>query len=292
MILSMTGYGAAEQATDGVAFALELRSVNNRYFKASVKLPERLSMMEGEVEKLLRAGLVRGSVTYTLRLRDTSPQAAQEINVAALQSYLQQLSHVQRDDQARIDLAALVMLPGVCQPPEVDEAQRQREWEIVKSLTETAIERVNDMRRAEGRALRDDLLNQCKQIRHHLKLIGERAPAVVEEYFQRLLTRANELLNNSKLQLELDDVRREVAIYAERCDINEEVSRLTSHLEQFERLCDSNEVAGRKLEFLAQETLREANTIGSKSNDTLIAHSVVEIKGAIDRLKEQVLNVA
>ncbi len=291
MILSMTGYGEVQHTDDGVSYVLELRSLNNRYFKASIKLPELLSVFESEVEKLLRTRLSRGSITYNLRIRDIRPEAAQEINVAAVESYVKQLSRLSTGAAVRIDLAAILALPGICQPPDLDEAERERQWKVLESMTLKAMDHLIEMRRIEGKALRDDLVSQCAQIRKHLAAIAERAPVVLKEYHQRLLNRANELLAESKLQLQLDDVKREVALYAERCDINEEISRLGSHLEQFERLCDSRELAGRKLDFLSQELLRETNTIGSKANDAVIAQHIVEIKGAIDRLKEQVQNV-
>jgi uncharacterized protein (TIGR00255 family) len=173
----------------------------------------------------------------------------------------------------------------------MDEAERERQWKIIEKMTREVMDRLIEMRRVEGRSIREDLLGQCRQIRDRLASVAERAPIVLREYHQRLLQRANELIGDGKLQLQLDDVKREVALYAERCDINEEISRLGSHLEQFERLCDSNEYAGRKLDFLAQEMLREANTIGSKANDAAIAHLIVDVKGSIDRLKEQVQNV-
>jgi uncharacterized protein (TIGR00255 family) len=292
MILSMTGYGEAQRHEEGMAYVLELRSLNNRYFKASVKLPDFLTIFESEVEKLLRRRLNRGSVTCSLRVRNTSADAAQDINVAALKRYLDQLSDVSTQGSGiQIDLATVVSLPGVCQPPQMDDAQRERQLAVIANLVNEALDRLIEMRRAEGQALRDDLVTHMGRIREHLAAVGERAPVVLQEYHERLLTRVNELLSSSKMQLELDDVKREVAIYAERCDINEEVSRLMSHLSQFESLCDAKEHAGRKLDFLAQEMLREANTIGSKANDSTIAHHIVEIKGAIDRIKEQVQNV-
>jgi len=291
MILSMTGYGEAQLSRDGVSYALEFRSLNNRYFKATIKLPEFLSVFEPDVEKLIRTRLTRGSVTYTLRVRNTNADAAQEINVAALQSYLAQLGCVAPSDQVRIDLAAIVALPGVCQPPEMSERDRKTQWSLIETLTCNAIDHLIEMRKNEGRALHDDLLAQCEHIRRNLAAIATRAPEVRTEYHQRLLQRANELLTGAKLQLQSEDVAREVALYAERCDINEELSRITSHLDQFARLCNAENSAGRKLDFLAQELLREANTIGSKANDATIAHHVVEIKGAIDRLKEQVQNI-
>ncbi|HOA74952.1 MAG TPA: YicC family protein [Phycisphaerae bacterium] len=291
MILSMTGYGEAQHVEDGVAYALELKSLNNRYLKTSIKLPEHLSVFESEVEKLLRERLDRGSVTFVLRVRDHRADAAQEINVAAIQSYLAQLGKVTTDAAVQIDVAALLALPGVIQPPEISEAERERQWKVIASLADEALKHLLSMRQAEGLAIREDLLGHCRQIRTRLAVIAERAPQVVREYHEKLLARANELLAQSRLQLELDDLRREIAVFAERCDISEEIARLTSHLDQFAKLCDSSERAGRKLDFLAQEMLREANTIGSKANDATIAHNVIEIKGAIDRLKEQVQNV-
>ncbi len=291
MILSMTGYGEAQRTDDGVSYALEIKSLNNRYLKTSIKLREHLAVFESEVEKLLRERLDRGSVTYVLRVRDNSADAAQEINVAAVESYVKQLSKVSTSGPFQIDLATILSLPGVVQAPQISESEREQQWATLKELSDEAIRHLLEMRRVEGQAIREDLLNQCRAIREHLAVIAGRAPLVVEEYHQRLLNRTNELINQSKLQLELDDLRREVAVFAERCDINEELARLGSHLDQFAKLCDSNEQAGRKLDFLAQEMLREANTIGSKANDSTIAHRIIDIKGAIDRLKEQVQNV-
>ncbi len=291
MILSMTGYGDAELAEDGVSYALEVRSVNNRYLKASIKLPEHLQFLEPEVDKLVRRRLVRGTLNYSLRVRDTSAQAAYEINTAALQAYLTQLSAVQHSGPVSVDLATILALPGVCQPPEMDEARREHQLRIVTTLTNAALDKLIAMRADEGRALRADLLKHTAMIRTELAAIAERCPQVVAEYHKRLAQRVGELMAQAKLHLEQQDLAKEVALFAERCDVSEEIARLRSHLEQFDRLCDSKQHAGRKLDFLAQEMLREANTIGSKSNDGEIARHIVEIKALIDRLKEQVQNV-
>lgn len=291
MILSMTGYGDAQLSENSVSYALEIRSLNNRYFKPSIKLPEHLQFLEAEVEKLLHARLSRGSINYSMRVRDTSAEAAYEINTAALQTYLDRLATVQHVQTVTLDLAAIVALPGVCQPPVMDEASRERQWKIVEVMTQKALDRLLAMRAAEGKALREDLLGHTAKMREHLAAIGERTPVVVEDYQKRLTSRVNELMASQKFQLAQQDLAREVALFSERCDISEEISRLTSHLEQFDKHCDSKEHAGRKLDFLAQEMLREANTIGSKANDSTIACHIVEIKALIDRLKEQVQNV-
>jgi uncharacterized protein (TIGR00255 family) len=291
MILSMTGYGEAFHDDGGVSYSLEIRSLNNRYLKLAIKLPDHLQFLETEVERLIRERLGRGSITYAVRVRDTSAKAAYEINPAAIRSYLDQLRSVGDGPGLSIDLAALLDLPGVCQPREADESGKEHWWKILQTLTEQAIERLLTMRQNEGRALRDDLLKHLDKVRGHIEAVRARSPEVVKLYQARLRQRVDALLAGAQLALDKDLLAREVAIYADRCDINEELSRLSSHIDQFTELCDSKELAGRKLDFLTQEMLREANTIGSKAGDSEISRQIVEIKALIDRLKEQVQNV-
>jgi len=293
MILSMTGYGAAEHVEDGISYALELRSLNHRYFKLLIKLPEHLQFAEPTVEKMLRSRLGRGSVSCVLRARSDGLADTGTINVAAMQQYLDQMSKVKlpKGITATIDLGMVANLPGVCQPPDVDEEMQQRQLKMIEDLTCRAADALLEMRRGEGQALRADITGICDAVRKQLSSIQHRAPQVIEEYHERLHARVNTLMQRGGFELEADGLMREVAIYAERCDISEELARLHAHLDQFVELCDRKEPVGRTLDFLAQELLREANTIGSKSNDAVIARSVVEIKGLIDRLKEQVQNV-
>jgi uncharacterized protein (TIGR00255 family) len=292
MILSMTGFGEARATVESVSYRVEIRTVNNRYFKPSLRLPEQFVRYEAEVDRQLRSKLGRGSVFFTLRVEDENATTAYEINRAALSKYVSRLREVAGNEPtARIDLAGLLAIPGVCQPPDIDELTLTAQFKIALGITAQAIERLIEMRRAEGAALLRDLDAQCAEIRTRLGLVEVRAPVVVEDYAKKLRTRVQQLLNESNVELEKDALAREVAIYAERCDINEEISRVRSHLDQFETLCQGPEEAGRKLDFLAQELLRETNTIGSKANDAEIAGHVVAIKAAIDRIKEQVQNV-
>jgi uncharacterized protein (TIGR00255 family) len=293
MIQSMTGYGAAHLTSGEVDYALEIRSLNSRYFKSSIKLPESVQFVEPDVDKLLRGRLQRGSVTYVLRMRTGGVTGAYAINRDVMLHYLAQMHDLTLPVgvSARVDLASLLAMPGVCQAPEQDEAAREEVWATVRGLTEEALDRLTEMRRVEGAALRDDLLAQCARIRELAAEVAERAPVVIEEYQQKLRERVAHLVRDAKIEVDKESLVREVAVYADRSDINEEVKRLASHLDQFTKLCDSPELAGRKLDFLTQELLREANTIGSKSNDAFIARRVVEIKGGIDRMKEQVQNV-
>jgi len=294
MLCSMTGYGQASLTDEQTTYMLEIRSVNNRYFKATVKVPEVLSCHEPEILMLLRQRMHRGSVVYLMKLRDVSPKAAYEINDAALVSYVQAAqacAELATVGNWSLDMGVLMQLPGVCQPPEPDPEERQRQWRIIQQLTDQALEGLLAMRLQEGQALQEDILRQCDQIQRSLQQVVQRSPMVLTDYAQRLHDRVTKLLTEAQLELDKDSLAREVAIYAERSDINEELARLNCHLDQFRQIVANEDHCGRKLEFLAQEMLREANTIGAKANDSLIAQQVVEIKGSIDRIKEQIQNV-
>lgn len=294
MILSMTGYGDATWERPGMVLSLEIRSLNNRYLKANVRVPDWLGFLEPDVERWLRKRISRGTVSYMLKARTVGEGSAQEVNVAALNAYLRQLSVVSfagNDVRPTVDLATLMLLPGVCRPRE-DASEDQDEWRAaVEKLTDRAVGKLVTMRQAEGVALWADLEKQCRVISENLEAVAKRAPGVVADYGQRLRERVNSLLAASSLSLDQDNLIREVSIFAERCDISEEISRLSGHIEQFLRTGRTEEGAGRKLEFLGQEMLREANTIGSKANDSELLKRIVEIKGAVDRIKEQVQNV-
>jgi len=301
MILSMTGFGEATRTSDGVTYRLEVRSLNNRYFKLNCKLPDRAAFLEAEIDARLRRQLGRGSIQLYLGLRNMSAQAAYEVNEVALASYLSHLRALSLvgggELPLSVDLATAILLPGVAQPRSDDEQQQKRLADTVGQLLDEALERLNGMRRTEGEALRADLVANLDRIADCLAVIAERAPVVVTEYQQRLTERVNALLAGQKIELEAEALAREVALFADRCDINEEISRLRSHLEQFRATLsgdagdDAGPQVGRKLDFVAQELLREANTIGSKSNDEGIGRACVEMKSAIDRIKEQVQNV-
>ncbi|MCG3178391.1 MAG: hypothetical protein BIFFINMI_00718 [Phycisphaerae bacterium] len=299
MIQSMTGYGEATHTQEGVTYHLEIRSLNNRYFKLSCKLADAASFLEAAIDSRLRRDLGRGSIYLTLVVRNMSADAAYEVNEVALASYIGHLRAIGRDGGGElpmtVDLATAILLPGVAQPRQEDEAEQEQIKARMDGLLDKALAQLQAMRRVEGEALARDLKVHLDRMSEQLDVIAERSPAVVTEYHQRLTDRVNQLLADQKIQLEADALAREVAVYADRCDINEEISRLRSHIEQFRRTLDAEDEegaqVGRRLDFVAQEFLREANTIGSKSNDATISRASVEIKSAIDRVKEQVQNV-
>ncbi len=295
MIRSMTGFGEASAKVDGTHYGVEIRSVNNRYFKAQIRLPDELQGMEAELDSAVAKRLTRGSIIVAIRFSDTSANAAAQINTKAIQRYLEQLLSVPglEHASARIDLGALINLPGVVISDSGEERLKNARQVLPKLINE-ACDKVEAMREREGRTLFADLQKHCHLIAEHLAVVKERVPATVVLYQERLRQRMQTLLAevaNSTVRDE--DLLREVAIYAERTDIAEEVARLEGHLAQFGEIisADGEEPAGRTLDFLAQELLREANTIASKCLDVEISRRIVEIKGAIDRIKEQAQNV-
>ena len=291
MLHSMTCFGDAQVEEGGLVYHVEIRSFNQRYFKPTLHLPDEFGYLESDVERLLRSRLTRGSVTLRLYVRALGSQAAVEINQPAVQAYVAQLREAAgEDERLTIDLATLLTLPGVCQTPELTEGQRAQRWQMVERLTQQALQKLIAMRAAEGQALAADLKRHCATIASALAAVRARAPVVLTEYRDRLKARITELIADSSVRLAEDDLLKEVSIYAERSDISEELSRLAGHLEQFLAVMDAREPPGRKLEFIAQEMLREANTMGSKTGDAQIARQIIEVKSAIDRIKEQVAN--
>jgi uncharacterized protein (TIGR00255 family) len=296
MIRSMTGFGDAACEVDGIHYAVELRSLNNRFFKCSARLPEDLAGLEAEVETALRKRFARGSFAVAVKMRLAGEAAASKVNDVALMGYLEHLESVKgklSDQAVTIDLTHLLALPGVMEPATDPEAILARSRPVILNLLKQASDKLDAMRKHEGEALATELLSLGKCLRDTAGEVAERAPQVIDEYHNKLTQRVGELMAKAELTVSQNDLIREVAVYADRCDIREEIARLNGHLDQFEQIInrEDGEPAGRTLDFLTQEMLREANTMGSKSNDASISRRVVEAKSLVDRLKEQVQNV-
>jgi uncharacterized protein (TIGR00255 family) len=289
----MTGFGEAAAEADGIVYTVEVRTVNNRYFKAHLRLPDIAAFLDVDVENMLRKKIYRGTVSYSLRMKNVSGQTLLQIDEDAVRKYVDKLRTLSGSIgvQCCLDLAQLLNVPGILQPAVPDESVAEKMKETVLSLTEKAIDQLKQMRAQEGQLLAEDLTENCRLIQQKLKLIQQRSPTVVQEYHEKLKKRAQELLNGTKLKIEPEDLAREVAVFADRCDVAEELIRLDSHLQQFVEYCSGDQNAGRRLDFISQEMLREANTIASKASDAQICQWVVDIKCAVDRIKEQVQNV-
>jgi uncharacterized protein (TIGR00255 family) len=279
----------------GTTYIVEISTVNNRYFKPTIRLPETLGFLESDVEKELRHEVSRGTVNYTLRQKGAPAEALFEINEKALATLLKRLGKISPAGglERELDLGGLLALPGILSPavPSGEEADRIRRK--VLAITRRALKRLKSMRAAEGEALSVDLEKHCRAIKVSLEQIQARSAAGPKQYAEKLKRRVEELLSVAKLKLNDETLSREIAIFADRADISEEIARLDSHLVQFAKGLkgSAGQGEGRKLDFICQEMLREANTIGSKAGDADIVHLVVDIKCRIDRIKEQVQNV-
>lgn len=291
MLFSMTGHGEAQRAVEGLSVSVELRTINNRYFKLTLRVTEGYNSLESRVESYTRERIRRGTVYATIRIDRQPSQDDYRLNVTALKSYRGQLAELEGRAESAIPWEALLQLPGVVDETAWSRVDTEHVWPCVEMALDEAINRLNHMRREEGAAMTADLQANCQLISQHLEAIANRAPHVVEAYRGRLTERLNKLLAEYGISIEAADIVREVGIFAERSDISEELVRLRSHLEQFGMILAAEESSGRKLEFLTQEMFREANTIGSKANDAEIAVHVIEIKTAIERVREMIQNV-
>jgi uncharacterized protein (TIGR00255 family) len=290
----MTGFGEARWQGPALTVGVELRSVNNRFLKISIKSPEAYQFLESDIERTIREKLKRGTVYVQLWVQREPRVEDYQINALALKSYLQQLDKVASEWKRplTVDLGAMHSVPGVVTEAEtLSHHDIADDWALVGPVLEDALNKLQAMRGEEGRKMARELNGQAQLIAQELAKIQERAPGVVTEYRKRLHDKMQSILAEQGMVLDPATLVREIAVFAERSDINEEIVRLESHLEQFQAFLNEAESTGRKFDFLIQEMNREINTIGSKANDVLIARHVVEMKGAIERMREMIQNV-
>jgi len=297
MIRSMTGYGAAERVDPDVRIAVELRTVNNRFFKASLHLPEGLGAVEVAIDKILRASITRGTVNLTLGVEPRGGAARVPINKDILEAYLKDLGGFARgwsgknDDYSSGLLGFVLGLPGVIGGQDVLLTGIDNLPARIEAVVQEGVARLNAMRDAEGQTTAADMRATLEEMEKWLAAVDAHVPAVIEEYRERLRERVTALLEGVEIALDDQVLAREVAFAAERSDINEEIARLRSHVGQFRELLVESGPGGRKLEFITQEMSREVNTMGAKSNDSEISRLVVSVKVGVDRLREQSQNV-
>jgi uncharacterized protein (TIGR00255 family) len=291
----MTGYGQARRHGEGLAISIELRALNNRYLKVSLRAAEPYNALEPEVDKLVRRVIRRGTIQVHLHVERPPSPNDYRINETAFRTYWQQLQKLAADSSrpiaAEACLATILALPGVVADPAELHRDLADDWPVLEQVLDEAMDRLQVMRREEGGAMAQELLQHRQTIATELARIRERAPAVVEAYRDRLQERVRGLLAELDVEIDRSELIKEVSIFAERSDIAEEIVRLASHLDQFLEIMKEPESPGRKLEFLTQEMFREANTIGSKASDVQISRGVVEIKGTLEKIRELVQNV-
>jgi uncharacterized protein (TIGR00255 family) len=292
MIKSMTGYGQAESLIQNRITSIELKSLNHRFLEVYVRLPASLGPLEPEIKKRITERFSRGRIEAIVRMEAEPGEEAKkvELNLPIIRKYYEQLVRLKEELNLGGDIT-LESLTGIkdaviYSEESLDPAQA---WESLQGVLDTAMTALEEMRVREGESIGRDLLQRVALISRHMDAVRERAPLVVHEYRKKLSDRIRELAED--IVLDENRLSQETAIMAERSDITEEIIRFASHTEQLAGLLKSGEAVGRKIDFLLQEMNREANTIGSKSNDAEISQRVVEIKTELSRLREQVQNV-
>ncbi|MDD2361335.1 MAG: YicC family protein [Oscillospiraceae bacterium] len=291
MIRSMTGYGRFQQTIDGMDITVEVKSVNHRYYEYSSRVPRAYGFLDEYLKPHIQKTISRGKVdVYVWIEAIDAPLGAVNLNYTLAEGYLQALNELSKKYGLKNDIsvASLARFPDVLTVRRMAEDE-EAVWVIVRQVADGALERFVSMRELEGEALRKDIIQRAAAILESVKIVEERSPITVKEHMDRVEARMLQLLNEAPIDEQR--ILTEAALYADKTDVAEETVRLRSHLKQLETMLSGDEPVGRKLDFLVQEINREANTIGSKSQDVTLARVVVDIKSEIEKIREQIQNI-
>ncbi len=291
MIKSMTGFGQRQETwADGIV-SVEVRSVNHRFLETSIRMPKLMAGLEERFKKTIQQYCVRGRVDFTVLLQSGRGSArAVQLDVELAKQYYQVLRTLQRTLRLKgsIDIERMAGFRDIITLSE-QPTDDPKLTKMVEKLGLLAVSDMAKMRENEGRLLAQDILARLEQVRECRSAVVSRAPLIAQETFDRMKQRVEKLLADSIP--DLPRLNQELAIYADRCDITEELVRLDTHMVQFERAIQGTEPVGKTLDFLLQEMGREVNTIGSKANDASIRTNVVRLKAELERMREQIQNV-
>ena len=288
---SMTGYGRSEVRHAQLALTVEARSVNHRYLDIALRYPRLYAPLEARMKQRVSAHFTRGRIDITLAPQETpESRRALSLDYILAQQYYDALQHLQESLRLPgvIDVSLIASLRDVFKVEEPSE-DIESAWDIIALGLDAALQALKSMRQQEGEALCRDFHLRLQAMAQQIQAIRQRVPRVVEEYRQRLEQRVKDLF--AQFELDPNRVAQEAILFAERADVTEELTRLEAHIQACTHHLSSSQAVGRKIEFLVQEMHREVNTIGSKSNDAAISHSVVELKSELERMREQIQNI-
>ena len=293
MIKSMTGFGRCEVTENNRKFTVEMKAVNHRYLEVNMKFPKKISVFESSIRNVMKQYIERGKVDVFITLEDYN--AIQEnvrynSNIAhEYMNYLNQMSEeFGMDNDVRI--SSLSRYPDVFTMEEAN-ANDDEIWKELEKCVRGACEKFVESRVAEGENLKNDLIMKLDGMKDQVALIEERSPQVVEEYRRRILDKVNEVLSQTNAEIDEGRIVTEVTLFADKICVDEETVRLKSHIESMKQCLEAGGSCGRKLDFIAQEMNREANTTLSKANDLALADTAIEIKTEIEKIREQVQNI-
>ncbi len=291
MLKSMTGYGRSKLQLDGKEYTIEIKSVNHRFIDVNVKIPRGISYLEDKIKKLVINSISRGKIDVTITYSNigTSTEIA-NINEELASKYIKQLKKIASDNNlsTEISVSDILRLPDILisANQNVDE---DKIWEIFEEKINEAIFTFDNMRTIEGKKLSEDILSRINIITNYLNEISEKSTGLVDKYIVKLKTRLQEIMKDDII--DQNRLAQEAVIYSDKCSIEEEITRLNSHIVQFKNMINEADSRGKKIDFLLQEMNREINTIGSKANCLEITKMVVEIKTELENIREQIQNI-
>lgn len=290
MIKSMTGYGKANSERLERTYQIEIKSVNHRYLDISIKMPKVISYLEEDIKKCISKKIQRGKVDVFVTFENNSVEGKNiKINTEIAKMYIGQLKKLAESE----NILSNIEVTEISKYPDVLTIQNNQDDETIKNelieVTENAVNQIIEMKEKEGEKIAEDLTRRLEEIQKKILEISTLSTGLIKEYVVKLKARVQELLQNQ----EIDEARltQEVVIYADKCSVEEEITRLNSHISQFKELLNSNSQIGKKLDFIIQEMNRETNTIGSKANNLEITNDVIDIKTEIENIREQVQNI-
>ena len=293
MVMSMTGFGRAEISVGNRDIIVEMKSVNHRYFEFSCRTSRGYSFLEDQLKKYVGERVSRGKVDMYVSVTDNDDSSVEvELNKPLASGYINAMKTLADEYGITNDTSVSVLsrfndIFQITRPPADEDAV----FADVKVVVDAALERFLSMRQAEGEKLKEDILSRAEKIIGIVGEIEERSPQTVKEYEERLLDRIRQTLDSFSVEIDEQRVLTEVALFSDKVAVAEETVRLRSHIDQLREFLDRDEPVGRKLDFIIQEMNREANTIGSKVQDAVLAHKVVDIKSEIEKIREQVQNI-
>ncbi len=291
MIKSMTGFGRAELIDEEKKITVEMKSVNHRYLDINMRMPKKFSVFEASIRSLLKEYIQRGKIDVFITCEDyTQSRVSVKYNREIAQQYLEYLQEMSKDFQldGEVNVALLSRYPEVLTMEEQSENEDEM-WEALEDVIRRAAVQFIEARTKEGTELKRDILDKLKNMEEKVELIENRSPDIIKEYREKLETKVKELLVDT--QIEENRIAAEVILYADKICTDEETVRLKSHIKHTKSVLEEKEGIGRKLDFIAQEMNREANTILSKANDLETSNLAIDLKTEIEKIREQIQNI-
>ncbi|HEH7130941.1 TPA: YicC family protein [Clostridioides difficile] len=292
MAISMTGFGRGEYKDDNYYFLVECKTINHKYSDINIRLPRKISFLEDKVRNLVKNYVKRGRVDLYIKF---DLLGKEDVNLNFDEGLASQYIDILKEIKNKFDIIDDISVMNVAKFPDIVKIEEKEEdedllWSMLNQAVEDALIKLREMRSEEGKKLAEDIAMRCDLLKNHIEEIEKYSSSVVEDYREKLNLRISELLDDPSI-IDENRLAQEVAIYADKSSITEEIVRFKSHIGQFKNTIFKDDSIGRKIDFLIQEMNRETNTIGSKSSDINITNLVVEVKSELEKIREQIQNI-